>query len=100
VNIHREPSGRNRVATNCEHIGIVVVAARYDRGVGMRQKIPRKKHADLLGPMDRDPVAILARGDRTRVPVLVPVRHERSGRSATRYRNRTEVMTLGCNRVC
>jgi len=34
-------------------------------------------HADLLGPTDRDPVAILARGDRTRVPELVPVRYER-----------------------
>src|SRR5262247_73596 len=50
---------------------------RYDRGVGLRQKNPRKKHADLLGPIDRDPVAILARGDRTRVPELVPVRYER-----------------------
>jgi len=49
----------------------------YDWGVGLRQKNPRKKHADLLGPTDRDPVAILARGDRTRVPELVPVRYER-----------------------
>ena len=54
-----------------------VLAERYDRGVGLRQKTPRKKHADLLGPTDRDPVAILARGDRTRVPELVPVRYER-----------------------
>src|SRR5262250_794754 len=54
-----------------------MLAERYDRGVGLRQKTPRKKHADLLGPTDRDPVAILARGDRTRVPELVPVRYER-----------------------
>jgi len=54
-----------------------ILAERYDRGVGLRQKTPRKKHADLLGPIDRDPVAILARGDRTRVPELVPVRYER-----------------------
>ena len=53
------------------------LAERYDWGVGLRQKNPRKKHADLLGPTDRDPVAILARGDRTRVPELVPVRYER-----------------------
>ena len=51
------------------------LAERYDRGVGLRQKKPRKKHADLLGPTDRDPVAILARSDRTRVPELVPVRY-------------------------
>ena len=53
------------------------LAERYDRGVGLRQKNPRKQHADLLGPTGRDPVAILARGDRTRVPELVPVRYER-----------------------
>jgi hypothetical protein len=53
------------------------VAERYKQGVGLRRKTPRKKHADLLGSADRDPVAILARGDRTRVPELVPVRYER-----------------------
>src|SRR5262249_12263411 len=53
------------------------LAKRYDRGVGLRRKTPREKHADLLGPADRDPGAILARGDRTRVPELVPVRYER-----------------------
>jgi hypothetical protein len=53
------------------------LAERYDRGVGLRRKTPRKKHADLLGPTNRDPVAILARSDRTRVPELVPVRYER-----------------------
>src|SRR3974377_2295681 len=50
---------------------------RYDRGVSLRQKTPREKHADLLGPSDRDPVAILAVGDRTRIPKLIPVRYER-----------------------
>ena len=50
---------------------------RYDRGVGLRRKTPREKHADLLGPSTRDPVAILAVADRTRVPELVPVRYQR-----------------------
>src|SRR5499425_2109356 len=54
-----------------------MLAERYDRGVGLRQKTPRKKHADLLGPTNRDAVAILAVADRTRVPELVPVRYER-----------------------
>jgi len=53
------------------------LAERYDHGVRLRQKTLRQKHADLLGPADRDPVAILAEGDRTRVPELVPVRYER-----------------------
>jgi uncharacterized protein (DUF2252 family) len=53
------------------------LAERYDKGVGLRHKTPREKHADLLGPSDRDPVAILAVGDRTRIPKLIPVRYER-----------------------
>jgi uncharacterized protein (DUF2252 family) len=51
-------------------------AARYERGVGLRRKTPREQHADL-GPAKRDPVAILAAGDRTRVPELVPERYRR-----------------------
>ena len=53
------------------------LADRYQRGVRLRHKTPREKHADLLGPSDRDPVAILAAGDRTRMPKLIPVRYER-----------------------
>jgi len=53
------------------------LAERYDLGVSRRHKTPREKHADLLGPSDRDPVAILAAGDRTRMPKLIPVRYER-----------------------
>jgi uncharacterized protein (DUF2252 family) len=53
------------------------LAQRYEQGVRLRRKTRRQKHADLLGPDDRDPVAILAAGDRTRVPELIPVRYER-----------------------
>src|SRR6476620_6464541 len=52
-------------------------AKRYEYGVGLRRKTPREKHADLQGSKNRDPVAILAAGDRTRVPELVPVRYQR-----------------------
>jgi uncharacterized protein (DUF2252 family) len=52
-------------------------AERYEHGVALRQKTPREAHAELLGPSDRDPVAILAASDRNRVPGLVPVRYER-----------------------
>ena len=51
-------------------------AARYERGIVLRRKTPREKHADLA-PAKRDPVAILAAGDRTRVPELVPERYRR-----------------------
>jgi uncharacterized protein (DUF2252 family) len=53
------------------------LAERYARGTALRKKTPREKHADLRGPANRDPVAILAASDRTRVPELVPVRYQR-----------------------
>ena len=53
------------------------LAERYARGTALRKKTPRERHADLHGPAGRDPVAILAKGDRTRVPELVPVRYQR-----------------------
>jgi uncharacterized protein (DUF2252 family) len=53
------------------------LAERYERGTRLRKKVPREKHADLRGPADRDPVAILEVADRTRVPRLVPERYKR-----------------------
>src|SRR5262249_44004239 len=53
------------------------LAERYEHGIRLRQKGLREKHADLLEPVKRDAVAILAATDRTRVPELVPVRYER-----------------------
>src|SRR5262245_47976126 len=53
------------------------LAERYQHGIRLRRKASRQKHADLHGPDERDAVAILARGDRTRVPELVPVRYDR-----------------------
>src|SRR5436853_3473207 len=62
------PSGKILLGTRAE---------RYDHGVALRRKTPREKHAELLGPDDRDPVAILATSDRDRVPQLIPVRYQR-----------------------
>jgi hypothetical protein len=45
------------------------LAERYAHGKRLRKKVPRERHAELLGSGDRDPVAILAAGDRSRVPV-------------------------------
>ena len=52
-------------------------ADRYGEGKRLRKKVPRERHADLLGTAARDAVAILAAGDRSRVPELIPVRYER-----------------------
>src|SRR5262245_58453540 len=49
----------------------------YEDGVGLRRKTQGEEHAGFLWPEDRDPVAILAAGDRTRVPELIPVRYQR-----------------------
>src|SRR5258707_14035573 len=53
------------------------LAERYEHGKRLRKKVPRERHAELLGSAARDPVAILAAGDRSRVPELIPVRYER-----------------------
>jgi len=50
---------------------------RYQHGKRLRKKVARERHAELLGSAARDPVAILAAGDRNRVPELIPVRYER-----------------------
>ena len=52
-------------------------AARYEQGIRLRRKKPRETHADLSAAK-RDPVAILAAGDRTRVPELIPERYRAS----------------------
>src|SRR3984893_10812297 len=51
--------------------------ARYEYGARLRKRTPLEAHADLHEPRGRDPVALLAAGDRTRVPELIPVRYER-----------------------
>jgi len=49
----------------------------YRYGAALRSRAPLKHHADLRLPEERDPVAVLAACDRTRVPQLVPIRYER-----------------------
>jgi len=52
-------------------------AERYRHGKRLRKKVPRERHADLRGSAARDPVAILAAGDRSRVPELISERYKR-----------------------
>src|SRR5260370_19675103 len=58
---------------------------RYEYGAALRKKTPLEQHADLRSPAARDPGAILAAADRTRVPELVPVRYERMFASPFAY---------------
>jgi hypothetical protein len=72
-----QPDGHSSKPAPENREGLDTFAERYRHGKGLRRKTPREKHADLRGDADRDPVAILAAGDRDRVPELVPIRYER-----------------------
>ena len=52
-------------------------AEKLKQGKALRAAVPREAHAEFLGSRDRDPVAILAEGDATRVSELVPERYTR-----------------------
>jgi uncharacterized protein (DUF2252 family) len=52
-------------------------AARYEQGILLRRKTPRETQAELNNYPGRDPVALLAEGDKARVPELVPERYKR-----------------------
>ena len=57
-------------------------AEREARGRAARAEVPRSSHADWLAPPRRkDPVTILERQARSRVPELVPIRYGRMLRS-------------------
>jgi uncharacterized protein (DUF2252 family) len=51
--------------------------ARYEQGIVLRRKTPREAQAELKDYAGRNPVALLAEGDRARVPELVPERYKR-----------------------
>ena len=51
--------------------------ARYEQGVALRRKTPREALAELVDFPGRNPVALLAEEDRSRVPELVPERYKR-----------------------
>ena len=65
-----------------------------ERGRAAREVAPRSSHGDWAPPADRrDPVAFLEQQNQTRVPWLVPVRHERMRVSPfTFYRGTAGIM--------
>jgi uncharacterized protein (DUF2252 family) len=53
-------------------------AARYAAGKSLRRRVPRSNHAIWKTPADRpDPIELLMRADRSRVPRLLPIRYGR-----------------------
>ena len=52
------------------------------KGKALRARVPREAHAEPHGPLDRNAVAILAEGDASRVPELLPERYKRMTENA------------------
>jgi hypothetical protein len=53
-------------------------SVRAEQGGALRQQVPRSAHANWrVQTKGRDPVAMLGRTDRDRIPALVPIRYER-----------------------
>ena len=50
---------------------------RHEAGRALRKRVARETHADCPPASGRDPVAILALADGTRIPELLPIRYER-----------------------
>ena len=57
------------------------VEERMDAGRALRKRCPRSSHAKWKAFRGRDPLAQLKESDATRLPWLVPVRHERMSES-------------------
>jgi uncharacterized protein (DUF2252 family) len=70
------------------------ISERGERGRAMRRAVPRSSHGEWTPPANRaDPAAILAAQEVTRVPELVPLRHERMMVSPfTFYRGAAAIM--------
>ena len=62
--------------------GFHIRAERLAAGKALRQRVSRESHGDWRPPpKDRDPVAILERSNRGRLPELVPIRYGRMVRT-------------------
>jgi len=69
------------------------VAEREGAGRSARQRVPRKRQAEWVVAADRpDPVALLEQQEESRVPGLLPLRHERMGASAFAFYRGTAII--------
>ncbi|MFM9050283.1 MAG: DUF2252 domain-containing protein [Actinomycetota bacterium] len=69
------------------------VAEREAVGRTARQRVPRKRQGQWLAPADRpDPIELLLGQEVSRVPGLLPLRHERMGASAFAFYRGTAII--------
>ena len=59
---------------------------RHEAGRALRKRVARETHAYCPPASGRDPVAILALTDGTRIPELLPIRYERMLQSPFTFR--------------
>src|SRR5262245_60337819 len=58
---------------------------RAEKGKAVRKAVPRASHATFEPAAGRDPIAILEQQETTRLPHLLPLRHQRMAESAFAY---------------
>jgi len=77
------------------------IQERMDSGKLLREKIPRSSHTQWSAPADRpDPIALLHRSDRGRLPELLPIRYGRMQHSPFAfYRGSAAVMAWDLHRT-
>ncbi|MEU1038969.1 DUF2252 domain-containing protein [Streptomyces sp. NPDC005907] len=65
---------------------MTATADRAEKGRAVRKRVPRSAHAEWLAAVDRpDPVAVLERQGRDRLPELLPVRYGRMSASPVAF---------------
>jgi uncharacterized protein (DUF2252 family) len=73
----RRPGGRVGGGVLDPDLGRLSMADRVARGKAARAAVPRESHGDFSPARRADPVALLERQARSRVPELVPIRYGR-----------------------
>ena len=59
----------------------VSASDRFEWGRSLRELVPLKSHAKIGRAADCDPVGLIAAQEKTRLPYLLPIRHQRMGAS-------------------
>jgi uncharacterized protein (DUF2252 family) len=74
----KRPKTIKGIANQASKLPGPTVEERLIAGKALRKKVPRASHAKWVSPADRaDPIALLKRADRGRLPELLPIRYAR-----------------------
>src|SRR6266581_1283396 len=95
-NVQKSPSRKKSVA-----VSRPTLAELYAMGKSLREKCPRRSHADWKAPDNRmDPLRLLEQDNKGRIPELIPIRYGRMVRTAfTFYRGAARNMAADLART-